>query len=170
MCWYILFNGEAVTQKITSETDGYLNGKDHWQSFLPFLFVLVSSGCFIFFPFFLREWCSQLPLPTSLKQEVEESLTLMACERENWSMIGCEMSSWQSVHILWGLFGSDGLLTDSLLLLVMKPGKMEWPVNLELDGTACEHSQKWHFYPLSPQFAYKTHFVIVRIMKTCTDI
>lgn len=58
-------------------------------------------------------------------------------------MIGCETAGWQSVHLQWGLFGFDELLTDSLLLQAIKPATVRSPADLELDGLAgCEYSQK----------------------------
>lgn len=81
-------------------------------------------------------------LKVATEQEVEVSLTLMACDRGNWTMIGCWdvrlPRLWLSVHLLWDL-NSDELLTDSFLLLVMKTATMDCIANLELDGKGgCE--------------------------------
>lgn len=54
MCWYMLFNGLTVTQKNTSETDGYLSWKGQSQSVLPFSLPLCHV-VLIFFFFFRRE-------------------------------------------------------------------------------------------------------------------
>lgn len=43
--------------------------------------------------------CRQKHSSSSLEQDVEESLTLIVCERGNWTMTVCEMSGWQNIYL-----------------------------------------------------------------------
>lgn len=84
LCCYVLFNGLTVTQTNTSETDGYLSGKGQWQSSCPFLCPCIKLLFFYFEGEKLAattQPCRQKHLSSSFEREVEESLTLMACDR-----------------------------------------------------------------------------------------
>lgn len=98
--WYMLFNGLTVTQKNTSETDGYLSWKGQSQSVLPFSLPLCHVGLFLTLGGRLAastQQCRQKHLCLSLEREVRESLTLMAFDGGNWTTIGCKMSGFRGL-------------------------------------------------------------------------
>ena len=110
VCWYMLFNGLTVTQKNTSETDGYLSWKGQSQSVLPFSLPLCHVVLFFFFslggrPAALTQQFRQKDFCLSLEWGGWESLTLMVFDDGNWTMIGCKMSGfrgWDWAYIFCG--------------------------------------------------------------------